>query len=85
MRLDRRSFALGAVTLGVNQALVAVAILKKTVPSTGENVLALDMGSWLTFDVGDDVIARERRAEVLRAFLAAGGCMIDNSPKYGSS
>jgi diketogulonate reductase-like aldo/keto reductase len=43
------------------------------------------MGSWITFDVGDDAELRAARAEVLRTFFALGGSVIDSSPMYGSS
>jgi diketogulonate reductase-like aldo/keto reductase len=43
------------------------------------------IGSWSTFNVGDDVAARNACAEVLRAFFAEGGRLIDSSPMYGSS
>jgi len=43
------------------------------------------LGSWITFNVGNDRVAREGCAEVMRAFFAAGGRMIDSSPMYGSS
>jgi diketogulonate reductase-like aldo/keto reductase len=53
--------------------------------STGEPIPAIGMGSWLTFDVGADPVARSVRLEVLREFLASGGRLIDSSPMYGSS
>ncbi len=58
---------------------------KRPIPSSGEQIPILGMGTWLTFDVGDypDLIAR--RAQVLQAFLAGGGGMVDSSPMYGSS
>ncbi len=43
------------------------------------------MGSWLTFDVGEDQALRRARAEVLRTFFTLGGAVIDSSPMYGSS
>lgn len=43
------------------------------------------MGSWLTFDVRDDKVARDRRREVLQAFFDGGGALVDSSPMYGSS
>jgi diketogulonate reductase-like aldo/keto reductase len=43
------------------------------------------LGSWITFNVGTDKAAREACVEVVRAFFAAGGRMIDSSPMYGSS
>ena len=43
------------------------------------------MGSWITFDVGDDVTARAQRVDVLRTFFEQGGALIDSSPMYLSS
>jgi diketogulonate reductase-like aldo/keto reductase len=43
----------------------------------------IGLGTWLTFDVGDDAAGLARRAEVLRRFFEAGGGMIDSSPMYG--
>ncbi len=41
------------------------------------------MGTWLTFDVGDDPLQRAQRRAVLERFFAAGGGVIDSSPMYG--
>ena len=43
------------------------------------------LGSWITFNVGNDQVARDACAEVKRNFFAGGGRMIDSSPMYGSS
>ncbi len=43
------------------------------------------MGSSSTFNVGDDIVLRDRRVEVLRTFFDAGGAVIDSSPMYLSS
>ena len=43
------------------------------------------LGSWITFNVGNDTAARAACVEVVRAFFAEGGRMIDSSPMYGSS
>jgi diketogulonate reductase-like aldo/keto reductase len=61
------------------------AILTRPIPSTGEALPVVGLGSWITFNVGDDNIARDGCAEVMRAFFAAGGRVIDSSPMYGSS
>ena len=65
-------------------ALLAVAATKP-IPATGEPVPVIGMGTWITFNVGDDPAAIASRAEVLRAFFAAGGGMVDSSPMYGSA
>lgn len=55
------------------------------IPATGEAIPAIGMGTWITFNVGEDRKARDARTEVLRNFFEQGGGMIDSSPMYGSS
>ena len=57
----------------------------RPIPSSDEPVPAIGLGSWITFNVGDDPVLRDECAAVMRAFFAAGGRMIDSSPMYGSS
>ena len=45
----------------------------------------IGIGTWQTFDVGADRVARARLEEVIGGFVAAGGRVIDSSPMYGSS
>jgi diketogulonate reductase-like aldo/keto reductase len=54
-------------------------------PSSGESVPAVGLGSWITFNVGDDPVLLDSCAAVMAAFFRAGGNMIDSSPMYGSS
>ncbi len=60
-------------------------IIKKTIPSTGEKIPAVGLGSWITFNVGNDIELRDQCADVMSAFFNAGGRMIDSSPMYGSA
>ena len=60
-------------------------ILTRTLAETGATVPAVGLGSWITFNVGADPVLRAECAEVMAAFLAAGGALIDSSPMYGSS
>lgn len=88
--LTRRSFlaAAGAAAASlpfVVPASVGSGAATRKIPRTGESVPVIGMGSWITFDVGDDTAARAQRTEVLKAFFAAGGGMIDSSPMYGTS
>lgn len=85
--VNRREFAAGALACAAAPSAHASrnAILRKTIPSSGETVPAIGMGSWLTFDVGGDDAAIGQRTQVLRAFFDAGGAVIDSSPMYGSS
>jgi diketogulonate reductase-like aldo/keto reductase len=76
LALAGRSFA---QTAGTARALT------KPIPSSGEQIPILGLGSWITFNVGNDPPARDRCAKVMRHFFAAGGRLIDSSPMYGSS
>nr|WP_204985711.1 aldo/keto reductase [Microvirga pakistanensis] len=60
-------------------------VLTRPVPSTGEALPLVGLGTWITFNVGRDIEARDSCAEVMRAFFDAGGGLIDSSPMYGSS
>ena len=55
----------------------------RKVPSSGEEIPVIGMGSSDTFDVGDDPAGREGLRGVLRSLVAGGGRVIDTSPMYG--
>ena len=89
--IDRRALlrslaAAGATSLFPRFAPAQSApFLTRQIPSSGEQVPLVGLGSWITFNVGNDPVARNSCAEVMRAFFAGGGRMIDSSPMYGSS
>ncbi len=60
-------------------------IIKKSIPSTGEQIPVIGVGTSRTFDVGIDESDRARCVEILREFFGRGGGMIDSSPMYGSA
>lgn len=60
-------------------------LLTRPIPSSGEAIPVVGLGSWITFNVGDDPKALNDCAEVMRHFFAGGGRMVDSSPMYGSS
>jgi diketogulonate reductase-like aldo/keto reductase len=53
----------------------------RKIPSSGEPLPVVGMGTWQTFDTTD---AQSREA-VLQALFDAGGTLIDSSPMYGRS
>jgi diketogulonate reductase-like aldo/keto reductase len=59
--------------------------LTRPIPSSGETVPTIGLGTWITFNVGRDPPARAQRVQVMQAFFDAGGRVIDSSPMYGSS
>ena len=60
-------------------------LLTRPIPSSGERLPVVGLGSWITFNVGDDPAARANCTQVVRAFFAGGGRLIDSSPMYGSA
>ena len=85
---SRRAF-LGAATL----AALALprwsfaanpAVGERVIPSSGERIPVVGLGTWITFNVGArDGETLPRRRAVLERFFAGGGRLIDSSPMYG--
>jgi diketogulonate reductase-like aldo/keto reductase len=61
------------------------AMKKRNIPSSGEELPVVGLGTWQTFDVGNDREQRLQLMDVLKEMKALGGTMIDSSPMYGSS
>lgn len=90
--LDRRALLRAFAALGAGALLaprIAPAqsnpLLTRKIPSSGEALPLIGLGTWVVFNVGSDPVAREQRTRVLRDFFSAGGRLIDSSPMYGSS
>lgn len=77
----------GAMSAGLRPSVAAAPGPKRmrAIPSTGEQIPAIGLGTWITFNVGEDRALRDARAKVLAEFFARGGGMVDSSPMYGSS
>ena len=60
-------------------------ILLKKIPSSGEFITSIGMGTWLTFDIGYNTKKIKQRSEILKVFFNSGGQVIDSSPMYGRS
>ena len=80
-----RLLGTSALPAGPALAQAPAAPLTKPIPSSGETIPAVGLGTWITFNVGKDRRARQDCTDVMRAFFAAGGRLIDSSPMYGSS
>ncbi|WP_300319199.1 aldo/keto reductase [Accumulibacter sp.] len=58
-------------------------MLRRRIPSSGELIAAVGLGTYQTFDVAD--AASPALAEVLERFVALDGQVVDSSPMYGRS
>lgn len=58
-------------------------MLTRPIPSTGEAMPVVGLGTWPVFDVGGNPAERAPLKAVVEALVAAGGRMIDSSPMYG--
>jgi diketogulonate reductase-like aldo/keto reductase len=58
-------------------------MMTKLIPSSGEALPVIGLGTWQVFDVGGDAAARAPLSAVMQAFVEAGGKIIDSSPMYG--
>jgi diketogulonate reductase-like aldo/keto reductase len=60
-------------------------MLQRVIPSTGERITVIGLGTWQAFDAGSDKAQRAKLRKVLQLFYAGGGRVVDSSPMYGSS
>ncbi|HEX5816886.1 MAG TPA: aldo/keto reductase, partial [Methylomirabilota bacterium] len=54
----------------------------RAIPSSGETLPVIGLGTWQTFDVGTGA-ERASRQQVLQRFAELGGRVVDSSPMYG--
>ncbi len=58
-------------------------MLARTIPSSGEKLPVIGLGTWRAFDVDVTTDNRRQLEEVLSLFVKLGGSVIDSSPMYG--
>ena len=87
-----KTYCMGAAALAAEKlapfapaADPAPGLLTRKIPSSGEPLPVIGLGTWQTFDVGRSQDARAPQAEVLGAFAELGGKLVDSSPMYGNS
>lgn len=82
--LSRRQALWAAVSgaaLAAGGTLANARMRTRRIPRTGEELPAVGMGTWRTFDTEE----RAGLVQVVRALFDAGGSVIDSSPMYGRS
>jgi diketogulonate reductase-like aldo/keto reductase len=76
---------MAAAAAGATPAGAATPLLERPIPSSGEKIPAVGLGTWQTFDVGRSAAERAPLREVLASFARLGGRVIDSSPMYGAA
>jgi diketogulonate reductase-like aldo/keto reductase len=61
------------------------AMLQRTIPSSGEKIPAVGLGTYQAFDFPSSSSERNSAKEALRLFSQHGGKLIDSSPMYGEA
>ena len=89
IQMNRRTFimtaaaAAGTLLVPERPAAQSRTAIQRDIPSSGERLPAIGMGTSETFDVGSAPEARAELTEVLKSFFDNGGTVIDTSPMYG--
>jgi diketogulonate reductase-like aldo/keto reductase len=83
MRMIGGAAAASLLPLPMKGADLPNEIRMRTIPSSGEKIPVVGLGTWQVFDVGDSPDERGSLEEVLRRFVQLGGKLIDSSPMYG--
>jgi diketogulonate reductase-like aldo/keto reductase len=68
---------------GATETKTKLALLQRTIPSSGESLPVTGLGTWQAFDVGATPRERQPLEEVLARFVKLGGRVVDSSPMYG--
>jgi len=76
---------MAAAAAGPAGADAAPSLLQRPIPSSGETIPVVGLGTWRTFDVGTSAAERAPLQEVLKLFVDLGGRVIDSSPMYGAA
>jgi diketogulonate reductase-like aldo/keto reductase len=74
-----------AAAAGPPPAGAASSILTRPIPSSGEAIPVVGLGTWRTCDVGTAPSERAPLKAVLQRFVELGGRVIDSSPMYGTA
>lgn len=86
IRITRREFAIatGAAVLAPPALAQTDALLARAIPSSGEHLPAVGLGTAQVFDANDEP-TRQKAAAVLQALIAGGGRLVDTSSVYGDA
>lgn len=76
---------LGASGVAVAQSAAKSGILMRTIPSSGEKVPAIGMGTSGSFQIPANSPEYQALKEVMKRFFQGGATLIDTAPTYGNA
>lgn len=96
MTLSRRDLlkigagASAAMAFGVRPGLgrgprLPLSLIKRQIPSTGEEIPVVGIGTSRRYDVGVSAAERDPLRETLAVFRELGGTVVDTAPSYGNA
>ncbi|MFJ5486733.1 aldo/keto reductase [Hansschlegelia beijingensis] len=77
--------AAGAALLAAGPAFAEAAMEMRAIPSTGEKIPVIGMGTSGSFEVAAGSDEYKQLQEVVRIFFAGGGTVIDTAPTYSNA
>ncbi len=80
-----RAFGLESAGSGAGAGTSAAGLIARRIPSSGESIPVIGLGTSGPFEVGSDPAVRAPLAEVLEGFYAGGGTLLDTSPMYSTA
>jgi aryl-alcohol dehydrogenase-like predicted oxidoreductase len=89
--MNRRELLAGGINVAAAMSVPGIAtasgatLLTRKVPSSGEQLPVIGLGTSGPFEVGESAAQRSPLAEVVAGFFGGGGRLIDTSPMYSSA
>jgi aryl-alcohol dehydrogenase-like predicted oxidoreductase len=86
IKIDRRAFTAfaGATLLAPGALAQSSEILSREIPSTGERLASVGLGTAQVFDASDET-TKQKADAVLQALIAGGGRLVDTASVYGEA
>ncbi len=81
-RDDAQAVTAAAAPAAATTGMAPGPLNTRSIPSTGEKLPVIGMGTSGSFEVGDSAAERDPLREVLKRFFAGGATLIDTAPTY---
>ncbi len=76
---------LRSVAAQAGSTAATLPVIERSIPSSGEQLPVIGMGTSRTFDTADDAASLTKLTELLEALVEGRGTVVDSSPMYGNA